>query len=185
MQSLKRWAAAAAAVLAVSAMAWVVVAGPVLPGSRRLPDEVRCLADLKKVQVHVPPLIGLPKDMAVTRDVMRQWFVDRLTAVDIEVSDEADLPRLVLKINVASEAGHADTLGLNVIIGVHQKVFVERLGQTMIVPTATVSTVRLSKEADAPKALEDMVNRLTEGLAKVIRDATTQRRLEQKAAGDK
>ena len=183
MQSPKRWAIAAAGLLAVSALAWVVVAGPVLPASRRLPDEVRCLADLKKVQVHVPPFIGLPKDMAVTRDVMRQWVVDRLTAADIEVSDEDDLPRVVLKLNIASDPKHPDTLGLNVIIGVHQKVFVERLDQTMIVPTATVSTVMLSTQADTPKDLAEIVRRLAGGLVEVIHSATTQRRLEGKPAG--
>ena len=78
MRSPKRWAIAAAGGLAISALAWVVAAGPVLPGPR-LPDEVRCLAGIEKVRVQVPPLIGLPKEMAVNRDVMRKWFVDRLT----------------------------------------------------------------------------------------------------------
>lgn len=156
---------AVAAVLAVSA-------APMIPRTSELSDEARSLAGLLAVDVSMLPLPRMLADRAVNGERLERRFRELLAEGGLEARDDGRPPRVVLRVEAAADGDHPDTIAVLLIIAVHQGVTVERLGEHLTVPTASMSAMKLARESEAQETLEALLRKNLGALARVVREAS-------------
>ncbi len=149
-------------------------AAPILPGSapRDAPDEALSLAGLKRVRIEVLPLPPLLKDAGVRPSNLRQLLIVPLEEAGIKIEEEPDLPRIVVKVFMATDEQQPQALSIGVVVAVHQRVRVRRLDRSLVVPTATVTQVAQASRETARDAVERELQVVAHALQRIIRVAT-------------
>ncbi len=145
-------------------MVGVSLAAPILPRKPRLPDEVRCLTGLKRVNIGVdslpPDLINAGASTTRLNDLLR----DRLTKAGFEVVDDAGAPRLVVQCFTSADPQIPNVVSVTTLLGVNQAVVLKRLEEDMILPVATVVSTAVGNRNDLAKLSEREVERVVDML---------------------
>lgn len=143
-------------------------AAPFVPGRARVPDEMRCLADIRTVRAVIDQLPPQAAEAAVgTR--MTEAFRDALETAGFTVVTGEGTPRLALQFFTGTDGDHADLLALTTIIAVHQEVELRRLGQPMTLPVASIVTSALGERGD----LEDLMLQQTKAATRLLHSYVT------------
>lgn len=164
--------AAAAALVLASVAAVAALAAPFVPGRRPLPPEVLSLADLTVLQLEVADLSSTYTDAGLRSENIRDQVTRRLTDAGIELREDSDMPRLVVKLATLVDEDQPDAVCVYVVMGIHQDVTVNRLKRSMLLPTATVATGKLCTKAKLVGVAQDEVGNLTDRITRFIRQAT-------------
>lgn len=136
---------------------WWAAAGPIAPGAGRpaplakqaLNDEMLSVAGITRVRINVAELHHRLRKLEIDRAQVHEIFRQRLVDVGIEVDDDPDLPQLGLLLNAGFNHDNPEYLAVSIVIGVHQRVHVERLDQQMNVATMSFSKAALTENAKA------------------------------------
>lgn len=123
---------------AVLGLALCLRAGPMLPRPGDLPDEVRCLADIRTLSIEIVPLPpGITQQPATLIERIEQ-VVQRH---GFEVVEPPHTPRLALQCMVIRDEDTAPgVVAVTAILAVHHRVRLYRLEADMTLPVATVVT---------------------------------------------
>ena len=159
---------AAMAVMSGLALAMWLQAAPVLE-KRRIPDEVRSLAGLNEFRVQVDPIVGLSERESVSTDEIAKLLSEQLTQAGVEIGDEPHLPRLVLQVMLATDPDQPEAVGLGMVLAVHQQAYFKRLDRALTVPTASMSSSRLTTRKRAEATIRDMTRRMALNVAGSLR----------------
>ena len=136
------WGWAAALVIA---LAWGVQGAPIMPKQGvDLPDEIRSLAGIDRVQFTMADLPESLTKKGVRKSEMRRRCIDRLEGDGIEVVDDPAVPRVDLWFKQIDDAEQPDASCVVSVIAVFQSVRVNRLNRDLTVPTACFATATLS-----------------------------------------
>ena len=154
-------------------VAGIVLAGPVLPSKPAVADEVISLANLKRLQLDVQPLLGVPGDTEGLHEHLTDRLRRQLTDADVEIVEDRTAPRLVMQVTGTTHRDHGPVVGLTVILTLYQQVTVERLDRSLNTPTAVIVSTRLAGPDQVKPALEQRVTFLTKSLLDYIDNGTT------------
>lgn len=163
------------AALAMILIAGLAYAAPIRPSKPRLPDEQRCLANIKTVAVEVDIL---PRDVVaagVTKDDLRKIMVATLEENGFQVTTEPVTPRLVLKILTLREDDRDDVMSLVLFLDIQQRVKLYRLDEDMILPTATVPAWQQFDPKELGVVIKDRTQYASSLLVQVVKMAANER----------
>ena len=129
-------------------------AGPFVPRKSVLPEELRCLAHIGKVSIHVEPLPPALAD-AITAGALADMAREMVVNANIGVADDEapKTPRLVLHCMTIEDELTPQTMGIIFFLDVRQQVHVVRLDERMTLPTTTF----VSRALAAPDQLGSIV----------------------------
>lgn len=154
------------------AVTWWSTAKSILPLRSEISDEELSLADISSVRLTVDPL---PKTLANAWGSSRDYakLTRRLiTDADFTIADDDDLPELVSRVAIAESDGHPDTIAVDHVLALRQRVLVDRLARRLRVPTATISDVVLVAPRGVKASLEKLIRRNVHMLKLVVKEAT-------------
>ncbi len=149
------------AVLACLLLVTIIAAAPILPGNTGLSPEVKSLAGIRKVEVLVQGASSLVNDEAFINE-LQQTITQLVTDAGLEVTQGVDLPRLnvVLITNVSS--AYPDAVSYTYHLSLEQNVRIERLDQTLFLPTYALVhgelTSRDQLQTDVKRVLPVVIN---------------------------
>ncbi len=132
---------------------WRAAGAPILPAQAKLPQKVLSLAGIRTVTLQVAPMPPELEAVGLSAGkVTNQWKVI-LDEAGIEViADDHERARSVPLIELESSTSTDEDLpgGVAFIgsVSVHQKVYVERLDRTMLVPTYVDAILGVDKDPD-------------------------------------
>lgn len=150
MKSIAIVVVASLALTAVTLFVSHSIGAPFVPVGRDLPDEIYSLAGLDAVEM---ALEAIPPELAHISADLETLFANQLEAAGIVVKDDPGLPRLVLQIQASTDPKVPEALAFAIVLALHQPVMVERLKSQLDVPTVSVSWVRQTTKADAPRTV--------------------------------
>ncbi len=130
-------------------------AAPFRPRRVKVPDEVRSLKGIRRVSVQVDPLLGAIGAAGVQRKEIRSLMISRLRAGSIEVVEDDETPRLVLKCLPLNNPKIPDTTAVVMFLQIKQDVQLNRLNEPMILPTTTILGPALTKRDDLGDAVKE------------------------------
>ena len=179
MRHSKRWTIVATGLVVLTMGAWLVWAGPVLPGSAKLPAEIEAMGGLKRFRARVGMLINKPSEVVVTKDKLTKELRQHLTEHGLEVAgdEERHLPIVSLDINFATDADLPETLSVTAVISLYQEVTVERLDRKLLLPPATIVSARLSTMDTAEEAITLAMQSTVGTFVSVLRTADAHERV--------
>ena len=163
------------AVIGITLIGFVVgigVAGPVLPRLPELTDQVKSMADLKRIRIDITPIPELVERSGTTAEQVEKTVRDRLAGAGLEVEDDAKLPRVNLTVMVAQEPDQPKAVGLAVVIMVYQNATVHRIDRKLDVPTNTVIRHVLTSRSKLADAVARETRTAVELLIDTVRSAT-------------
>src|SRR5690606_19564110 len=127
---------------------------PILPRPQRLPDDVRTLAKIDRVQLQInEPAVHLREAGFTAAKIETDW-TRRLQAAGFEVvaaadvAQPGDVPILVVETNSAGDTDVPDGVGFTCVLKVHQRVSLDRLEGKLIVPTFVIVGGGMDNRAD-------------------------------------
>ncbi len=135
-------------------------AAPFTPRQKKLPDELRCLTGLTRVQLEFlePPeaLVERGLTLSTVETMSRQMFREE----EIEVVDDSTAPTFVLSFRAMEDASVPDVLGYAAFVEVKQHVRLIRLeDDQMFLPPATLLDYGLKPDHEvADAALRKMAS---------------------------
>ena len=151
--------------LAVVSLALAAWAAPMVPTTLRLPDQLRSLADLKQVEIvfrrPLPPQYA--KAGLTERSIRDQW-TRLLEGAGLEVTGGKNVPRLGFVAMVLTDDRVPDARAYVMFCTVDQPAHLERLDQTLIVPTYTDLIVGIEHENVLSTVLQEKVKKVVENL---------------------
>lgn len=115
-------------------VACLLAAAPILPGQAKLSPEVKSLTGIDKVEVLVQGASPLVNDKALTSE-LEQTITSLLSEANIEVAKAADLPRLNVVLITNVNPAYPDAVSYTYHLSLEQNVRLERLDQTLFLPT--------------------------------------------------
>ncbi len=161
MRPGKTWPAVGAGLLVVTA---IVAAAPIIGEKRMLPDEVRCLRDLKTVSIEIKEIHFPLADRGVRKRLFAT-FKRELERRGIAVDQQINAPRLVIQYQIASDPqGAPESVALTTMIGVHRRVNLLSLDERLTVPVVSVLTTSMGSRGD----LENLMLRETEATVRLL-----------------
>ena len=143
-------------------------AAPMLPGKQVLPDEILCLAEIRKVSLHINALPREIINAGVEVSDLEKIMADRLTGVDIDISDEALLPRLILTCLVTTDPAVPDGMAVACFLDVHQDVEVLRLQKRMTLPVATMLQVNQTTRINSADVVGRQCAQVTQSFVQYV-----------------
>ena len=159
-------------VIAALILVTPLVAGPIFSKPKEIPDEVRCLADLKKFSVVVLPM---PEEVApyVSTNRVKNQINSMLEQAGFEIlEDDTALPQCVVRVNAAIDPAQPNSLSVYAILAVRQKVLVHRIDQTLSIPTTSVHGVILTTRDRLKSELDKHMMSMVNLLVRTVRAAT-------------
>ena len=179
MRINKRWTIVAMGLLVLTCGAWLVWAGPVLPGAQRLPAEVEAMTGLERFRVRTGMLIGKPSEVTVTKEKLTKELRQRLTEHGLELGtdEERRLPLVSLDINFATDPDLPDVLSVTAVISLYQEVTIDRLDRKLVLPTASVVAARLTTMGNAEEAVTLAMQSCASTFATTLRMAEAHERV--------
>lgn len=152
-------------------MTGLALASPMGPVRRYLPDEIRSLANLKRVRIDVRPPQGALANSDLTIERFEEALTRHLDRVGIKIDDDPELPKLVLATVGVETEHHPEMLAWNLVIAVHQRVLLRRAGQELTVPTASMSQIMLVSRKESVKGIDPAVKKSINTLVEYVRQA--------------
>ncbi len=142
-------------------------AGPFTPHRRSLPDEALSLAGLNHFNIEVRSP-HVPEAVEPVLAVMS----DRLEEAGCELSEDVDVPRMVISIFTSEDLEQPDALAVLMMIAIRQPVSIERLETELTIPTALYTHVKLTTKADARDVIIQQARKFTDFAVQTMREAT-------------
>ncbi|MAE66926.1 MAG: hypothetical protein CMJ18_21925 [Phycisphaeraceae bacterium] len=136
------------------------VAAPFSPGSSTLPDEQRSLAGIRQVHLRISEIPLDLETIGLTAERIRTQCKKKLADAGIELLDESQAPFLSLTIMGGIEPDAPEAIGFVLLMELEQAVYIERLRQTLEVPTYTKMFMVIETVERAPKLAKLAVNQL-------------------------
>ncbi len=133
----KRLLPLAGAVLATTV---ILCAAPLVPTQPQLPDELRCLNGIERVEIVVDDLTPLLRPRVTSATLTRRW-TEMLEEAGFAVMppDAPHDARLVLQYFTTKDDTAGACAALTTVISVHQRVRLERLDEAMTLPVSSVA----------------------------------------------
>ncbi len=163
MKSTQRILVTATVALLLGVSVAVVLGVPILP-RRNLADELRCLSGIRHVRVKVD--MAAMKEKADEQQRLRGVLTRTLERRGFEVTQQEDVPLLVIQYAAASNEAVPGGVVLTSILAVHQRVRLYRLNEDMTLPVAQVVVTNIGLQRE----LSDMLTGETERVADVFTD---------------
>lgn len=161
-----------AAVILVAAIGLAAWAAPIRPGQQKVPGEIRSLAGLKTVEVVVQPSSALlnEENYSVTdaRKKMQDTFKEGGFAFDS--GEGVPTVRLVVLTNVNS--AHPDVVSYTYHLSVEQKAVIERIDESIYVPTYALVWGNVTTREDLLAALDKDLPQVTRHFMNRVKYAT-------------
>jgi len=157
---------AGAAVIVLGCGVWAV-AGPYTPGQRSIADEAFSLAGLNRFNVevrspHMPEMIN----------PVLKVLSERLQDAGCELSEDLDVPRMVISIFISKDPNQPEALAVLIVIAVRQPVSIERLQTELTIPTALYTHVKLTTKAKARTVIIQQARKFADFAIETMREAT-------------
>ena len=135
-------------VLLILLLAAPLLAAPYLLKPPKLPGELISLRGIREVQVAVDTLPEALKNHHFNRVAVGDLFSERLRSEGLELIDDdeagAGVAQIVVQFFTADDHDQPGAMALTLILALHQEVLVERLERRIVVPTSSMSFVRLT-----------------------------------------
>lgn len=113
-----------------------VLAGPFMPDRGAVPDRVRAARGLERARVQVAQISGALEEEGVTREKITRLWRTRLRAEGIAIAEAGEeAPTVVLSLKILPHDRHEDVVAYGLFMTLDQRVHVERLDTTMVIPT--------------------------------------------------
>ena len=131
----------------VMGAAWITttLAGPIL-FDPDVPDELRCLAAIESVSVGIDPEASIPPH--VDRQELLELATSILRQHDFEVVLERGTPHLMIHFLKVQDDKVPEAVALTTTLAVHQRVRLHRLAIDLVLPSGTVATSGIARQAD-------------------------------------
>lgn len=134
--------------------------GPFAPGGRPIPDQQRSLAGIRQVHLRISQIPADLETIGLTTERIRTQWENKLSENGIELLEQSQAPFLSLTIMGGIEPDAPDAIGFVLLLELEQSVYLERLDQTLEVPTYTKMFMGIETIARAPKLANLAVNQL-------------------------
>ena len=135
-------------------------AAPILPGRDKIPDELRCLANITSVSTVIDEVVGIK----IPNEKLLRKFHRTLKNEGFEINDDQETPRLALQYIAARDPDIPGALGVTIIIAVHQRVDLHRMEETMALPVASIVLATLGKEDQLEELVDHEIERAVQRL---------------------
>ena len=132
-------------------------AAPMLPEARDLPDELVALGAIRRVHLEVRPLSDRLHEGGVREQAILDQVRPLLTDAGFEIIEGDATPRLRVIVEAGKDPGLPGIVSLAVFVDIVQKVHLERLDRTLIVPTGTVTHHSPKGSGPLDEAVSEMV----------------------------
>lgn len=143
-------------------IAWHVLAAPILPTSRQLPDEVLSLAGIDAAQFLLVRDATALEDNRFEFDDVEKRLRTRLRDGGLDIVESSAVPTLKIDIIPHAEPRHTDMLGYTCHLSLEQEVLLTRLSQARRVPTYAIVHGGFALKEEANKAIEDVLEILVD-----------------------
>lgn len=157
-------------------------AAPIGPRSEKLSDEILSLGGLKQIQLEVEQIPAPLNEAGLEQQTVDNLIQQSLKEGGFVIMKDEDVPRLLVRVQAVTNSDDPGGLGALVIVAVHQKVTVERLGTQLKVPTMTASYAGYTAKQDIAKLVEKKLPALLAHFVRLVhkaradsREATSQR----------
>lgn len=120
-----------------------------------VPDELKCLADLRRVSLYVNTLPKQLRDAGMTAQGVQEAAHKQLTDAGFEIIEDPSAPMLVFTALALVDPTVPDSIAFVVFIDVKQKVLIYRLERDMVVPTATLSAHGVKRVRSIKEGVEE------------------------------
>lgn len=135
-------------------------AAPIIPEKKRLEDQIRSLAALKRVQLVLDPMPKEIRDAGLeSRDLAERWK-KRIAASGLEVVEDKDAPMLHLSLSTVTDDKLPGGIAFNPFLSLEQSAHIDGIETRLTVPTYLHIMVGL----DTAENLKDTVNTTLEGM---------------------
>ena len=151
---------AAGVITALGLSAW---SAPILPEPKGLTDQVRSLAGLKRLHVHVQPFSAdLLREGLAAEAIGRDW-ANKLRNAGFEVTEEATA-RLELRLAVLEDPEHRGNFVVNPVLMLHRQVRFggDRIEGPLKVPTYVGIEIGIVQRGGIVEPLRDVLQAMLE-----------------------
>ncbi len=171
MNRLRPTMLVAALAVLVAAAAVVSRAAPMLPAQRKVRDEIRCLAGIRRVSLRTNPLPKRLRAVGVTPARLHTIMRDVLKESGLEVAERGTRPMVALTSMLIVDAAMSDTVGVIMMLDVQQNVSLLRMDAQMTLPTATIIDKGLATPDDLRDRAEEVCRNTTNLLVRTLQQA--------------
>ncbi|MAE65031.1 MAG: hypothetical protein CMJ18_12240 [Phycisphaeraceae bacterium] len=146
-------------VASVSLVGLAITAAPIIPERAKLPEELVSMSELTQLTLELRLLPEELRSAGVREEEVRRQIKTMLADAGMEVvaADERQIPGLRVAIEAGLERDLPDIVSLAVFIDIVQKVRVERLDRSLLLPTATVTHHEPKRLDQLDQAVRDFV----------------------------
>ena len=129
---------------------------PIVGTDRRVTDDVRSLARLDRVAIAVDARDAAPQlaKLGLSETQVTDKLIEVLKAADIVVDNRIEDTTVMVRIREAVDVDTPDSIAFNVTASLWQRVHVERLDQTLDVPTYHYTVVGLFPRTTAAQMVQ-------------------------------
>lgn len=164
--------------LLLGAAAIGVRGAPILPGGRRLSDEKRTLAGIRRLHLHVRELPREFSKLGLTQASLALRWRNRLEAADFEIVEDPAAPTLELTIIGGTDSKVPNGIAFAIAVRLLQRVHVERLDEQVVVPTYTDLMAGLESMDEVVASSEQVVDKVLLQFIRATEDANLHRERE-------
>ena len=155
------------------------LAAPLLPHEKDLPDPIRSLANIERVQIqkidHTP---GKLQEHGISARYIEDRIRRRFEEEGIRIhQDDPSLPLIGLRYLVQTEPRVEEAVAFAILLQLHQSVYINRLDMEMKVPTYNGFILGLEHEEDFEDSIRRGIETMIDGLLLRIQAGTKLKKL--------
>ena len=106
-------------------------AGPILSNKRKIADELKSLAGLTQMRMHVAPVPTRFKDMGVRKAKIDAFLRQELEESGFKIVTDTEAPRCILRIIGEVDERFPDAVSIGTVLEIEQRVTVHRIEQDL------------------------------------------------------
>jgi hypothetical protein len=174
---MKKWMARAllVAVGAALSLSVAALAAPILPEKQPVADEMKCLANGKRLRVEFGEMPLALARVGVSAANVQRNVRRKLGEAGFEFVDDPETPKLLISFRALVDSTVKGTTGFAIFFEVRQRVRVLRLGDDMDLTTATLLAYGIKKNRHVAKAAFDRLDYTIDQLVFFVEAATRHR----------
>jgi len=158
-------------IVAFTTLGQPVMGGPILPSAKKPPDTVLSLAKVRRVEVVVSHLAPQLRAAGLDEEDVKARWTKRLVEEHFEVADGKGYSKLILRSVTTVDPDVPNAVGYVLVSSFEQAVRVERVDQTLFVPTYGETLVGLETNAHLGHAALLNVNRAVDLFIAAVKKA--------------
>ena len=138
------------AVVSLTAVALVAIAAPIMPRKTRIPDEMRALAQLEKINIEYQAIPSQLARVGLRKADVQRLVQRRMRQHGFKLVSETDVPGITVSFRAMEDDTVPGALGHAAFLELRQSVRLMRLEDaSMKLPTATVLAYGLKRDDQA------------------------------------